>query len=284
MEGKKILITGTNGQLANSFISIIGERKMEFFAPREEEFDITNFINVKATIDNLKPDIIINCASYNRVEEAETQQELAYKVNSTALEHLSSLCKKKGIFFVHYSTDYVFDGEKQDFYTESDKPNPINVYGKSKLKGEEIIRGTLDDYLIFRVSWVFGKGKNNFLFKVFEWVKKNRVVKISADEVSVPTYTEDIVNVTLLALEKGLVGLYHLTNSGYASRYEFAKYFINKMEWENIVIPLPLSSFHLSVRRPLFSAMSNEKLSKDLGVHIPTWENAIERFVLNYEF
>jgi len=227
----------------------------------------------------IKPDIIVNCAAYNNVDEAEANPELAHLVNSKAVENLAQLCKKSNIFLVHYSSDYVFDGKKGDLYTEVDTPNPLNEYGKSKLSGENITRDSLTDYLVFRTSWVIGRGKQNFLYKLMNWAKENRVLKISSDETSVPTYTEDIANVTLLSLERGLNGLYHLTNSGYASRYELAKYFIDKMELENVIIPVCASVFSARATRPLFSAMSNKRISKELSISISHWKKGVDRFI-----
>ena len=279
MKNKRFLITGSAGQLGEEFKEILAKRNLQFDAPPETECDITNFAQLKEVINQIKPDCIINCGAYNNVDEAEENPEPAYLVNSKAVENLTQLCKKGNIFLVHYSSDYVFDGKKGDLYTEDDIPNPLNVYGKSKFKGENIIRDYLTDYLIFRTSWVIGRGKQNFLYKLMNWAKENRVLKISADETSVPTYTEDIVNATLLSLEKELKGLYHLTNSGYASRYELAKYFIDKMGLDNIVIPVCASSFSARATRPLFSAMSNKRISKKLNISISHWEKGIDRFI-----
>ncbi|MCK4825952.1 NAD(P)-dependent oxidoreductase, partial [bacterium] len=152
MKDKKILITGSSGQLGKEFQKILLERGVYFFAPEKAERDITNFRQVKELINRIKPTVIINCAAYNAVDEAEGKPELAYMVNSSAVENLAKLCKENNIFFIHYSSDYVFDGNKQDLYVEDDTPNPLNVYGKSKLSGEQVVSKILSDFLIFRVS------------------------------------------------------------------------------------------------------------------------------------
>ena len=279
MKSKKILILGAQGQLGMGFADVLKKRKLNFIAPKEEESNITNSAQLDETINIDSPDIIINCAAYNAVDEAEEKSDLAYLVNSNAVLNIAKICKKRGIFLVHYSSDYVFSGNKQELYVEEDQPEPINVYGKSKLQGEESIKEVLDDYLIFRLSWVIGKGTQNFLYKLNSWAKDNKVLKISADEVSVPTFTSDIIDTTLLSLEKGLKGLYHLSNSGYASRYELAKYYIQKMELDNLVVPVPISNFKTKAKRPKFSAMSNKKLSNALDITIPTWEQGLIRYV-----
>lgn len=280
MNNEKILILGAEGQLGKEFAAILKKRGLNFTAPKEEKCSITNSTQLDETINTGDPDIIINCAAYNAVDEAEEKKDIAYLINSEAVSNIVKICKEKGIFLVHYSSDYVFSGREQKFYAEEDKPEPINVYGKSKLQGEEKIKEVLSDYLIFRLSWVIGKGTQNFLYKLSTWAQKNKVLKVTADEVSVPTFTIDIINITLLSLEKGLKGLYHLTNSGYASRYELAKYYIQKMELNNLVVPVPMSDFKTIARRPRFSAMSNERLSNALNISIPAWKEGMVKHVL----
>jgi dTDP-4-dehydrorhamnose reductase len=276
------LVTGSGGQLARAFQKTLSAQGLKFEAPPEEDLDITNFQQVENTVKRIMPDVILNCAAYNSVDMAEENPSVAFNVNHHAVRNLSSLCKKMDIFLVHYSTDYVFDGEKGDFYREEDKTNPLNKYGESKLKGEEAVRENQDNSLILRLSWVFGKGGSNFLCKLAKWAEEKRILKISADEVSIPTYTEDIVEVTLAALERGMKGLYHLTNSGYCSRYELAKHFIKKMGMNNVLIPVPVSAFQTPAKRPSFSAMANGRISKELNVTIPEWEDGINRFIKKF--
>lgn len=282
---KSFLITGSNGQLATEFKLFFDDNNFSYSSPEEKDLDITSAENLEAVISSEKPEIIINCAAYNHVDKAEDDPDTAFKVNSEAVGNLAVLCKKYGIFLVHFSSDYVFDGTKQGFYIESDIANPINKYGQSKLKGEAAVINHLEKYLIMRLSWVFGSGKQNFLSKVFDWSKEKQVLEISADEVSVPTYTEDVVDVVMMAIEKRINGLYHLNNSGYCSRYELAKYFIGKMGMPNLVLPVPMSNFKTKAPRPRFSAMSNGKISRQLNITIPKWEYGVDRFVkkLNYE-
>jgi dTDP-4-dehydrorhamnose reductase len=278
MNNKKILILGSAGQLAQAFVGALEGRGLDFIAPEEQVSSITDFDLISRLLDEVKPDVVINCAAYNAVDQAEEDPDLAYLVNGGAVENLAQQCEKHGIFLVHYGSDYVFDGQKQDLYTEEDSLHPLNVYGKSKLAGEKAVRETMSRYLVFRLSWVIGKGQQNFLYKLSGWAEKNRILKISADEVSVPTFTSNVVDVTLQSLEKGLTGLYHLTNSGYASRYELAKYYIEKKKLQNIVVPVPMSHFKTVAKRPLFSAMSNQKIQKELGIKIPTWQEGVDRF------
>ncbi len=276
---KSILILGSQGQLGREFQKVLSEKKAAFFAPPKKELNISDVSQLKSSIDSLHPGIIINCAAYNLVDEAEENPAPAFAANGEAVSRLSSLCKERKIFLVHFSSDYVFPGRKQGAYTEEDRPGPVNVYGKSKLQGEEAVRKILNDFLIFRLSWVFGDGKQNFLYKLSQWRLKNQTIKISSDEISSPTFTEDIVLVVLSALDAGLKGLFHLTNGGQCSRFEWAQYYFRKMSFADTLTPVSLKSFSLKAKRPFFSVMSNEKISKALSTTIPTWQNAVDRFV-----
>jgi len=275
----KILITGARGQLAKEFQRSLENYDYEVAALDKESLDITDPDSLKRTFSRNKPDIVLNCAAYNFVDRAEDDFDAAFKVNAIGVRNLASACRKDKTLLIHYSTDYVFDGRKEDFYTEEDEPGPINSYGKSKLSGENFLKEEAENFLLFRVSWVFGEGKQNFLYKLLEQAKKTSTLKVVYDQISVPTYTKDIVSLTMLAINKGLRGLYHLTNSGYASRYEVARFFIGRLGLDNLLLPVGSENFPSPAKRPYFSAMSGLKLSKALDVHIPDWKVGIESYV-----
>lgn len=275
----KFLITGAKGQLGQEFQKALKNHDHTVVSFTKEDLNISDLDTVTEKISEHNPDVVVNCASYNLVDKAEEDFDNARSVNASGVKNLATACKNKKVFLVHYSTDYIFDGTKEDFYTEEDEPNPINKYGESKLQGEQLLRQETENFLLFRVSWVFGRGKSNFLYKLSEWAQKNRTLKIVSDQISVPTYTEDIVNITLFALSKGLKGIYHLTNSEYASRYEVARYFIEQKETDNLVLPVTSDYFPSPAKRPYFSAMSNRKLSQELNIDIPDWKIGIERYV-----
>jgi len=276
----KILITGANGQLGQEFqrhFESTGTHRIT--ALSKKELDISNFESVSEVLSVNDPSVVINCAAYNLVDRAEDDKDAAFRVNAAGAKNLAALCRKNKAFLIHYSTDYVFDGTKEKYYTEADSTYPLNVYGESKLSGERLLAEENDDFLLFRVSWVFGQGISNFLYKLSEWAKDRDVLKIVCNQVSVPTYTNDIVKYTMTAYDKGLRGIYHLTNSGYASRYELARYFIERLGLKRTVLPTDSNFFNERARRPYFSAMSNRKLSRDLGMEIPEWTDAVKRFV-----
>jgi dTDP-4-dehydrorhamnose reductase len=276
------LILGANGQLGAQFKKELASRGEDVVAPEEKDCDITSFDKLARYVETVAPTVIINCAAYNAVDQAEQHSDTAYLINGKSVEHIAKLCRQLDIFFVHYSSDYIFDGKKNNLYNENDAPNPLNMYGKSKLAGEEAVQKYGGTYLLLRTSWVFGSGTQNFIYKMNQWVQKNPVLKLSCDEVSVPTSTLDLVSLTLLSLEKGLKGLYHLTSSDYASRYEWGRYVVRSISPQTIIIPVPMAAFPSIAQRPLFSAMSNVALQRDLGVKINKWQSAVDRFLIEY--
>lgn len=282
MSKYKFLILGANGQLGKQFKKELATRGKNVIAPEEKDCDITSFDKLARYVETEAPTVIINCAAYNAVDQAEQQADTAYLINGKSVEYIAKLCKEFGIFLVHYSSDYVFDGMKGNLYNENDALNPLNVYGKSKLAGEEAVQKYGGSHLLFRTSWVFGSGTQNFIYKMNQWVQKNPVLKLSCDEVSVPTSTLDLASLSLLSLEKGLKGLYHLTSSDYASRYEWGRYVVRSISPQTIILPVPMSTFPSAARRPLFSAMSNAALERDLGVKINNWQNAVDKFLTEY--
>ncbi len=276
----KYLIAGKNGQLARAFIRRFEERVLDFNAPDKSQFDITDSASVSRVVDAYKPDVIINCAAYNLVDRAEQERERAFSVNAAGPAHLARAAAKRKAFLVHFSSDYVFDGQKENgLYAEDDAANPLNEYGKSKLTGENAVLEEAGKSLVFRLSWVFGDGKQNFIHKLLEWSKNNEYLKIACDEFSVPTYTNTVADITLKALDQGVTGLYHLTNSGFCSRYEWARAVFRDLGINKFIRPVTSDIFNLPARRPKFSAMSNDKLSQVLDIRIPSWEEGVLSFL-----
>lgn len=276
----RYLLAGKNGQLAKAFISNFEKRSWDFSAPDESKLDITNLDAVLQAVAAYKPDVIINCAAYNLVDKGEREHDKIMAVNAEGPRNLALAATRQKAIIVHFSSDYVFDGLKETgLYTEADSLNPLNNYGRSKQAGENLVRESTDRHLIFRLSWVFGVGQQNFIYKLSEWAKNSEYLKIACDEFSVPTYTETVVDVTLAALEQDLTGLYHLTNSGYCSRYEWANCVLRHLGIKKFIRPVSMDSFNLPAQRPKFSAMSNQRLSGVLGRDIPVWEEAVKTFL-----
>ncbi len=225
----KYLITGKNGQLAQAFIKRFKGRSIDFSAPDESQLDITDYNTAINVVTAYRPDVIINCAAYNLVDKAEQDKDGVFAVNATGPKNLARAAAitegaprafRVGLCFRRT------EGERSVHRERSGES--LNEYGKSKLAGEQHVMEELDRYLVLRLSWVFGAGKQNFIYKLTEWAKNNEYLKIACDEFSVPTYTGMVVDVTLKALEQGMTGRYHLTNSGFCSRYEWAKLILKR--------------------------------------------------------
>jgi dTDP-4-dehydrorhamnose reductase len=278
----RYLITGKNGQLAREFTSRLEKDGIEYHAPEESLLDITDPAAVSETVASWKPDVILNCAAYNLVDKAEHEPERAFAVNSAGPQNLARAASRQKAVIVHFGSDYVFDGLKESgLYIEEDPVRPLNVYGKSKGEGEERVRQESDRFLILRLSWVFGQGTQNFIHKLRTWAAASEYLKIACDEFSVPTSTKTVVDCTLRALEQGLTGRYHLTNSGFCSRYEWATRILRTLGINKFIRPVSMDTFNLPAKRPRFSAMSNACLARALNVPIPSWEDAVDRFLQN---
>lgn len=277
----KFLILGANGQLGKAFKKELSARGINCSAPDEKDCNITQFDEMKRMIDSCAPDVVINCAAYNAVDDAENKKDLADLINHQAVKNVAEICAANGSLFVHYGTDYVFDGNKGDFYLESDTPNPLNVYGATKLAGERAVLDTSGDSLVLRLSWVYGEGTQNFIHKLLGWASKNRILRISSDEVSIPTNTHVVVLKTLELIEMKITGLFHLTNSDYCSRYEWCRFVLETLNLDNIVIPVPMSTFSTPARRPAFAPMSNQNVRKILNEPIPHWKASMKEYLLN---
>jgi dTDP-4-dehydrorhamnose reductase len=278
----KYLVTGQHpesgaaGQLAAAFARRFERTGREFLYPR---LDISDFDAVMDAFSAYRPDVVLNCAAYNLVDKAETDYAGVFKVNAFGPALLAYAAKKYGSTLVHYGSDYIFDGLKKSPYVEADPANPLSQYGKSKLAGETLVRESGARALILRLSWLFGPGQQNFIYKLRDWAKDGRVLKMADDEISVPTYTEDAVDVTLKAVESGLSGVYHLTSSGACSRYEWAGFVLKELGFKNKLERARQSDFSLAARRPGFSAMSNRKISEQLGLGIRDWREAVSAYL-----
>ncbi|MCX7738473.1 MAG: dTDP-4-dehydrorhamnose reductase [Hydrogenothermaceae bacterium] len=259
----RILITGANGQLGSEFKRVLDKIGIHFIVQSKKELDFTDLIKLFEIAKTFKPTHVINCTAYNLVDKAESEALNAYRVNTIGVANLSLVCREINAYLIHYSTDYIFDGKKEAPYTEEDTPNPLNEYGKSKLTGEILLKEVWrEKSLIFRTSWVYGNGKQNFIYKLNQWAQSQDHLRIACDEFSVPTSTRTIVEVTLKAIDVGLTGLYHLVNSGYASIYEWAKKYFKIKGIDKFIYPAYQSDFNLPAKRPRWSVMSNDKIKK----------------------
>lgn len=274
----KYLIFGAKGQLGSEFVEIFTKNNTTFEAFDIDECDIRNEIEVMSCVQSFKPDIILNCSAYNLVDDAEKDNTEAFQINMKGTCNIARAAYEAKSYLVHYSTDYVFDGAKGDFYIEADKVNPLNEYGKSKLHGEYSIADIFDNFVIFRLSWVYGKGTQNFIYKFMQWAESKNELNITFDEYSIPTYTGIIAEKTLISIKNYLKGIYHLASSGNASRFEWAEE-IKKNKNLNVKLnPVEIKTFNLPAKRPINSSLSNKEISRICG-EIPHWKEDLKKFL-----
>ncbi|MGB9824655.1 MAG: dTDP-4-dehydrorhamnose reductase [Candidatus Hydrothermia bacterium] len=275
----KFMLFGSEGQLGRELVKEIEKRGFELIKFSHREIEVTDHNSVKEAIIANIPDFIINATAYNNVDQAEIEPDRAFAVNAEAVRNMALCTKEIRGILVHFSTDYVFDGKKGKPYTTWDEPNPINTYGKSKLLGERYVEEILTRYFIIRVSWVFGFGKTNFPIKLLEWAREKKTLRVADDQFNSPTYTVDCAKFVMELLLRGKFGLYHLTNSGYCSRYEWAKKILEEYEFEGELLPAKTEDFPSPAQRPKFTVLDNSKFESETGLKMPHWEDAVERFV-----
>ena len=247
MTFSNVLILGANGMLGRDLATVFPGARL----CGHKDLDITDEAAVKAYILDAKPDLVINAAAYTNVDGCEDEPETAFAINGDAPGYIAAACREVGARLVHYSTDYVFDGSKTE-YVESDETNPINVYGASKLRGEQNIARNMDDYRIIRTSWLFGRHGKNFVETIRHLSKENETVRVVTDQVGKPTYTADLARKTTEIAECP-PGIYHVTNDDVCSWYEFARAFASN------VVPCSSSEFPRKARRPAYSVHVNTK-------------------------
>jgi len=278
-ERMKVLITGARGQLGQDMSKVYTAAGHEVIACGSQELDITRFEDTMKMIQDVRPDLIINCAAYNAVDQAETDYEQAFRVNGFGPKNLALAASAVHATLVHFSTDYVFSGEKRDKYTLVDTPDPISRYGESKLLGEQMVTRHGDEYFLIRVSWVFGAGNTNFVKKVLEWSEKNNVVTVVDDQISSPTYTRDLAQATLDLVQSGQFGLFHITNAGFCSRYDWASYILSQTGWTGTLNRGKSSDFKTPATRPPYSVLDNLGTKEAVGYDLPSWQDATRRFL-----
>ena len=277
-QGEFILLTGANGQLGQDFQKLFGKIGVKYIATDYDTLDITDKKKVEAYMNKYNFDIVINCAAYNDVDKAEIEKEKCNILNYLAPKCLAEICKEKNIIFVTYSTDFVFDGDSNLPYSEKDIPNPLSVYSQAKLMGENSVL-KYEKSLVIRTSWVFGMGNNNFCKQVINWSKNKQELKIVDDKVSSPTYSKDLAYFSWELIKKDIYGLFHFSNDGEASKYDQAKYILDKIGWQGKLERISSSEFNLLAKRPSYSKLNSSKLRKIVDKEIPHWKDAIDRFL-----
>jgi dTDP-4-dehydrorhamnose reductase len=277
-----ILLTGANGQLGTDFQKFFDHIETPYIATDYLDLDITNIDAIRSYILDKKISYIINCAAYNDVDKAESEQDKAYLLNRDAPKNLAQVSKEIDAIFVSYSTDFVFDGIKGSPYTEEDIPNPISVYATSKYQGEQAVLSTYDKSFVIRTSWVFGMGNNNFNKQLIGWSKNKDSLNIVDDQRSSPTYSRDLAEYSWELIKTNKFGLYHLSNSGECSKYEQAKYVLECISWKGTLGTAKTVDFNLPAKRSAYTKLDSSKLEAVIGKKIPKWQSGIDRFLEEY--
>lgn len=286
MSAEKILVIGSNGQLGSKIKQIHTDFKNnEFFFRDLPELDITKTSELSTEIEKLKPTIIINAAAYTNVDQAETEKEKAFLVNAIAVENLAKICEEKGIFLIHISTDYVFDGLKSTPYEETDPVNPHSVYGKTKLEGEILMHKNVSRGVIIRTSWLYNETGHNFVKTILRLAQEKPLLQVVYDQVGTPTWAEDLARICLLiAFQKDKiqqVEIFHYSNEGVASWYDFAKEILHLKQIDVPIMPIRTSQMPRPAPRPSFSVLSKEKIKAFFGISIPYWKDSLSLCMKN---
>lgn len=281
----KILVTGAHGMLGRYLVGMLsnlpvaGNVGLEVTATDREQLDITHPQNTLRFVSDCKPDVIVNCAAFTNVDACETQVSDAFAVNTTGAKSVAMAGKEVGAKIVHISTDYVFDGSKMDSYCETDRPNPLSVYGKSKLEGERAIQEIADNYAILRTAWVFGPYRRNFVTAILERGKKDRKVSVVTDQHGSPTYTADLSQAVWNVISQDVRGLYHFTNTGRCSRYDWAKKIFELTGEPVSVLPVKTADYKRAAVVPQNSALNCAKYLLATGHKIRPWQEALEEYL-----
>lgn len=273
----RILVTGADGQLGNE-IRILSNNfsEHEIIYSDVADLDLTQKDQVYGRIKIEKPDILVNCAAYTAVDKAESEPELAYSVNAKALEILGEITSDQKIFMVHISTDFVFDGTKSTPYTEVDTTNPLGVYGKTKLDGEIFLQKNNPEACIFRTSWLYSSFGKNFVKTMIQLGKTKPELGVIFDQIGTPTYARDLAGVLFQSFSKRPRGLYHYSQEGVASWYDFATQIMGLKGLSVKVKPIETHEYPTPAKRPHYSVLNKKKIKADLGISIAHWKESLE--------
>ena len=275
----KILVTGVKGQLGYDVVQEGEGRGLEMFGTDVDNMDITDAGQVKRVIEECKPDAVIHCAAYTAVDAAEDNQELCRKINVDGTRNIAEVCKDMGIPIMYFSTDYIFDGQGENFWKEDDPKKPLNVYGQTKYEGELNVQELIEKYFILRISWVFGVNGNNFIKTMLRVGTQCGEVGVVADQIGSPTYTYDLAKLVIDMIQTDKYGTYHVTNEGICSWYEFACEIFKQAGLDVKVNPLTTAEYPAKAARPFNSRMSKDKLINAGFKMLPSWQDGLKRYL-----
>lgn len=275
----KVLVTGVKGQLGYDVVNELEKRGMEAVGVDIDEMDITDAASVDKVIKEAAPDAVIHCAAYTAVDAAEDNEELCRKVNAEGPQNIANVCKELDIKMIQISTDYVFDGEGTRPWEPDDERKPLSVYGQTKYEGELAVQNTLEKYFIVRIAWVFGINGKNFVKTMLNLGKTHDHLTVVNDQYGSPTYTYDLARLLVDMVQTEKYGVYHATNEGICTWYEFACEIFRVAGLDVKVDPVTSDQYPAKAKRPSNSRMSKDKLVENGFEKLPTWQDALERYI-----
>ena len=278
----RIVVAGCGGMLAQDLIPIL-DKDHETLCPAEHDLDITDKERILDFVVETKPDLVINCAAYNQVDQAETDREAAFRVNADGVKHLAMACREFGSVLCHFSTDYVFDGKGSQPYRPKDEPNPISVYGQSKRAGEAYVHSVLEKHhYLIRTSSLYGKHGSNFVYSILRLAEENETLTVVNDQVMSPTWTVNLAQGVVELIHSGRFGTYHLTDQtdGGITWFDFAKEILKLKGLATKVEPMTSQEFKRPAERPAYSVMDTTLFTERTGYEPMPWQESLKRFML----
>lgn len=275
----RVLVTGVKGQLGYDVMTELAKRGYEGVGVDVDEMDITDARKVDEVITKAQVDKVVHCAAYTAVDAAEDNVELCRRVNAEGTENIAKVCKRLDLPMVYLSTDYVFDGEGERPWEPDDERDPLNVYGQTKYEGELAVERNLDKYFIVRIAWVFGVNGKNFIKTMLNLAQNHDTITVVDDQVGSPTYTYDLARLLVDMIETEKYGRYHATNEGLCTWYEFAKEIFRQAGVDVKVVPVTSEQFQAKARRPHNSRMNKDKLEAMGFQRLPSWQDALSRYL-----
>jgi len=288
---RRILVIGAKGMLGKDLVEILRSSSRvdqrldwEVFGWDIEEIDIQEEKNTVTKIESLRPDIVINIAAYTNVDGCESHDEKAFAINAEGMRHVALGALRCRAKVVYLSTDYIFDGKKREPYLEDDPPHPLSVYGRSKLRGEQYVQEMVEDALIVRTQWLYGKYGNNFVASVLRQAREKKVLSIVNDQVGSPTYTIDLSRAISVLIQCDARGVFHVANSDLCTWFAFGQEILKLSGMEGVKI-VPISSEELGrpATRPLYSVLNTEKLKRETGMTLRPWSEALKDYLRDWE-
>jgi dTDP-4-dehydrorhamnose reductase len=280
----KILLLGHKGMLGGDLLLQLGG-KHEIIGLDKEEIDITSKSECDRAINEHSPDIVINAAAYTDVDGCEKAKDECFAVNAAAVKNIAESCREKNIRIIHFSTDYVFDGNGNEPYKEDHPCNPVNVYGASKLAGENYLQNLSVNYIIIRTEWLYGKNGKNFVRTILEKARTTNKLEVVDDQIGSPTYTRDLAHAVDLLIERNITGIFHITNRGNCSWFQFTRRILQEAGITEVqVLPIKSEKLQRQALRPFYSVLSMQKFISATGKTMQPWQLALQDYLQDCKY